>query len=168
MRFSAFGLAAGRRLQPAFDVEQHPRAVRMLADRLEHQLPINTVEVGLDVEIERPVVAPAALTSRARHRSQTCRVCSHRSRGGTPAPRSAPGNVGRLPGRLGRRQLEYPTAERPHHPALEFRPAAPAEESNSLTTIDSKVYRGCLLDQPRTPQSTAHLLRPLRGWPSHS
>src|SRR5215475_9978478 len=53
-----------RRLQPTFDVEQHPRTIRMLADRLEHQLPINTVEVGLDVEIQHPVIAPAALTSR--------------------------------------------------------------------------------------------------------
>src|SRR5262245_40203168 len=38
----------------------------MFADRLEQQLPINTVEVGLDVEIEYPVVAPAAL-SRCAH-----------------------------------------------------------------------------------------------------
>jgi hypothetical protein len=40
-----------RRLQPAFDVEQHPTAIRMLPDRLEHQLPINTVEIGLNVVI---------------------------------------------------------------------------------------------------------------------
>src|SRR5215813_3411570 len=39
----------------------------MLADCLEHQLPINTVEVGLSVQIEHPVVAPAAL-SRCAHR----------------------------------------------------------------------------------------------------
>src|SRR6202008_4942914 len=38
-----------RRLQPAFDVEQHPRAVRVMADRLEQQLPIDTVEVTFDV-----------------------------------------------------------------------------------------------------------------------
>src|SRR5215475_15791583 len=54
------------RLQPAFDVEQHPAAIRMLANRLEHQLPIKTVEVGLNVKIEHPVIAPAAL-SRCAH-----------------------------------------------------------------------------------------------------
>src|SRR4029450_12248322 len=55
-----------RRLQPAFDVEQHPTASRMLTDRLEHQLPINTVEIGLNVQIKYPAVAPAAL-SRCAH-----------------------------------------------------------------------------------------------------
>src|SRR5215470_7296072 len=55
-----------RRLQPAFDVEQNPSAIRMFADRLEHQLPIKTVEIGLDVQIKYPVVAPAAL-SRCAH-----------------------------------------------------------------------------------------------------
>ena len=33
-----------RRLQPALDVKQHPRAVRMMTDRLQQQLPIDTVE----------------------------------------------------------------------------------------------------------------------------
>src|SRR5437899_5330968 len=37
----------------------------MTTDRREHQLPINAVEVGFYVEIEHPVVAPAALTSLA-------------------------------------------------------------------------------------------------------
>ena len=37
----------------------------MLANRLEHQLPIEAVKETLNVEIEHPVVAPAALTSRA-------------------------------------------------------------------------------------------------------
>lgn len=37
----------------------------MLADSLEHQLPIDGVEKRLHVEIEHPVVAPTALTSRA-------------------------------------------------------------------------------------------------------
>src|SRR5438105_2784046 len=37
----------------------------MMTDRLEHQLPINAVEVGFYVEIEHPVIAPAALTSLA-------------------------------------------------------------------------------------------------------
>src|SRR5919201_3459749 len=53
------------RLQPALYVEQRPRAVRMLADGSEHQLPIDAVEKSLDIEIEHPVVAPTALTSRA-------------------------------------------------------------------------------------------------------
>src|SRR5215510_898562 len=66
-RHDAAILHLHRRFQPAFDVEQHPTAVRMLADCLEHQLPINTVEVGLSVQIEHPVVAPAAL-SRCAHR----------------------------------------------------------------------------------------------------
>ena len=37
----------------------------MMTDRLEHQLPIDAVEEALDVEIENPVVAPAALASLA-------------------------------------------------------------------------------------------------------
>src|SRR5262252_1435651 len=53
------------RLQPAFDVEQHPRTIRMMTDGLEHQLPINAVEEALDIEIKNPVVAPAALASLA-------------------------------------------------------------------------------------------------------
>ena len=35
----------------------------MMADRREQKLPIDAVEEALDVEIEHPVVAPAALTS---------------------------------------------------------------------------------------------------------
>ena len=33
-----------RRLQPTLDVEQHPTAIRMVTERLEHQLPIEAVE----------------------------------------------------------------------------------------------------------------------------
>src|SRR5262245_4138101 len=51
--------------QPALDIEQHPRLVRMTTDRPEHQLPIDAVEIGFYVEIEHPVVAPTALTSLA-------------------------------------------------------------------------------------------------------
>src|SRR3981189_2001220 len=36
-----------RSLQPALDIKQYPRAVRMSTDRLEHQLPIDAVEVPL-------------------------------------------------------------------------------------------------------------------------
>src|SRR5918993_435194 len=53
-----------RSLQPALDVKQHPRAVRMVTDRLEQQLPIDAVEVTLDVDIEHPVEPPAALPRR--------------------------------------------------------------------------------------------------------
>src|SRR3954464_1720364 len=54
-----------RSLQPALDIEQHPRLVRMTTDRPEHQLPIDAVEIGFYVEIEHPVIAPTALTSLA-------------------------------------------------------------------------------------------------------
>src|SRR5215467_7946730 len=64
-RHDAAVLHLHRRLQPALDVEPHPHAVRMMTDRLEQQLPIDTVEVTFDVDVERPVVAPAALTSLA-------------------------------------------------------------------------------------------------------
>ena len=37
----------------------------MMTHRLEQQLPIDTVEVTFDVDVEHPVVAPAALTSLA-------------------------------------------------------------------------------------------------------
>src|SRR3982074_647233 len=37
----------------------------MLADRLEEQLPVDTVEEGAYIEIEHPVVAPTALASLA-------------------------------------------------------------------------------------------------------
>jgi len=64
-RHDAAILHLHRRLQPALDVEQHPPTVRMMTDRLEHQLPIDTVEEALDVEIEHPVAPPTALASRA-------------------------------------------------------------------------------------------------------
>src|SRR5689334_17575270 len=64
-RHDAAVLHLHRRLQPALNVEQHPRAVRMMTDCLEQQLPIDTVEVALYVDIEHPVVAPAALTGLA-------------------------------------------------------------------------------------------------------
>src|SRR5438094_8292528 len=54
-----------RSLQPALDIEQHPRLVRMMTDRPEHQLPIDAVEIGFYVEIEHPLVAPTALASLA-------------------------------------------------------------------------------------------------------
>src|SRR5262249_43009585 len=49
-------------LQPALDVEQHPRTVRVFVDRLEKKLPVDAVEIAFEVDIEHPVVPPAALT----------------------------------------------------------------------------------------------------------
>src|SRR3981081_2434984 len=59
-----------RSVQPALDIEQHPRLVRMTTDRPEHQLPIDAVEIGFYVEIEHPVLAPTALTSLAHRVAQ--------------------------------------------------------------------------------------------------
>src|SRR5476651_1837006 len=64
-RHDAAILQLDRSLQPALDIEQHPRLVRMTTDRPEHQLPIDAVEIGFYVEIEHPVIPPAALTSLA-------------------------------------------------------------------------------------------------------
>src|SRR5262245_8029306 len=137
-----------RRLQPALDVEQHPRAIRVMADSLEQQLPIDAVEETFDVEIEHPVVAPAALTS-----------CTH----GIKCRSAGPVTIGisverRLQVRLQETTSDFqrdplpsvcPTGASRHSP-LESQPAAPAEESRSLRTTDSKVCRGCSKDQPRT------------------
>src|SRR5262245_25962673 len=140
----------------------------MVADSPEHQLPIDAVKETFDIEIEAPSrSANSAHEPCARHRSQTCRVGSRRSRGETPAPQSAPDSVGRLPERCGPQPSERPTVAS-HHSPLECRPAAPAEESSSLTTADSRVYRGCPKGWPRTPQSTVHPRQPLPGWPSHA
>src|SRR5215510_16188848 len=54
-----------RRLQPAFDVEQYPRTIRMMTDCFEQQLPIDAVEVAFYIDVEHPVIAPAALPCRA-------------------------------------------------------------------------------------------------------
>src|SRR6266446_8899475 len=64
-RHDAAILHLHRSLQPALDVEQHPWTVRMMTDGLEQKLPIDAIEEALDVEIEHPVAAPAALASRA-------------------------------------------------------------------------------------------------------
>ena len=54
-----------RNSQPALDMEKHPRTVRMMANRLEHQLPIDAVKIAPDVKIKHPVVPPATLTGRS-------------------------------------------------------------------------------------------------------
>src|SRR5208282_1304912 len=64
-RHDAAVLHLHRSLQPALDVEQHPGAIGMTTDRPEHQFPIYAVEVPFDVDIEHPVVSPAALTGLA-------------------------------------------------------------------------------------------------------
>src|SRR5437879_361595 len=57
-------------------------------------------------------------------------------------PGEVPGNAERPPGRCGRRPSECLTVAS-HHSPLEYRPAAPVEESSSLTTAGSRVCRGC-------------------------
>ena len=49
------------RLQPSFDVEKHPRTVRVFADRTHQQVYVDAIEEVLDVKIEHPCVAPASL-----------------------------------------------------------------------------------------------------------
>src|SRR5260370_24057826 len=59
-----------RRRQPALHIEQHPAAVGMCPHSLEEQIMWNRVEERLYVEVEHPVVSPAALTGRARTTSR--------------------------------------------------------------------------------------------------
>jgi hypothetical protein len=75
--------------------------------------------------------------------------------------------IGQLPGRHGQQPLECPTGAF-RHPPSEYPPVVPAEESSSLTTAGSRAHRGCLIDQPQSPQSSVRLLQPLPGWPSPS
>lgn len=49
------------RLQPSFDVEKHPRTVRVFADRTHQQVYVDAIEEVLDVKIKHPCVAPASL-----------------------------------------------------------------------------------------------------------
>ncbi len=120
----------------------------------------------LIVEIEHPVVAPTALPSLAHGLDRRfAGSVAVGSRNETPAPRSAPDSVGRPPERCGQQPSERPTIASPHSP-LEYRPAALAEESSSLTTAGSRACRGCPKGWPRTPQSTVRPRQPLRGWPS--
>src|SRR5215471_7808626 len=95
-----------------------------------------------------------------RRRLQTCPDGSRRSRHERPAPGSAPDNDGRPPERCDRRRSECPTAAS-RHSLSGCRPAAPAEESSSPRTSDSRVCRGCPRGWPQSPQSTVHPLQPL-------
>src|SRR6266567_7118749 len=52
---------ANRCLQPSFDVQQHPFAVRVPPHRPHQEFWINFIEETLDVEIKHPVITPAAL-----------------------------------------------------------------------------------------------------------
>src|SRR3981081_1731586 len=51
-----------RRRQPSFDVEQRPFALHVLPDSPQQELVINIVEQTFDIELQNPVVSPAALT----------------------------------------------------------------------------------------------------------
>src|SRR5215831_12171036 len=95
-----------------------------------------------------------------RRRLQTCPDGSRRSRHERPAPGSAPDNDGRPPERCDRRPSGCPTAAS-HHSLSGYRPAAPAEESSSPRTSDSRVCRGYPRGWPQSPQSTVHPLQPL-------
>ena len=53
------------RFQPSFDVEKHPRAIRVFADRTHQQIGIDSVEEALDVEIQNPRITPASLPRHA-------------------------------------------------------------------------------------------------------
>src|SRR5215469_6102560 len=48
--------------EPALNIEKHPRAIRMVANCLEQQRPIDAVKIALNVNIEHPVEPPAALS----------------------------------------------------------------------------------------------------------
>jgi hypothetical protein len=48
-----------------------------------------------------------------------------------------------------------------------YPPGAPAAACSCLTTVGSRACRGWRRAEPRSPGSTAHLLQPLPGWPSH-
>src|SRR5258708_4402814 len=126
--------------------------------RIEVRPSIVTVRTS---KFEAPLIAREP---RARHRLQICQVGSHRNRGETSAPRSAPSSVGQPPERRGQPPSECPTVAS-HHSPLEYRPVALAEESSSLTTVGSRACRGCPIGWPRTPQSTGHPRQPLPGWP---
>src|SRR5271167_3640858 len=120
----------------------------MMTNRLEYQLPINAVEIGFYVEIEHPVVAPAALTSLVhgidrrfagpvaigvgmKHRLQTrLQIATDNFLGDTVSNRW--------------------NAQRARS-AIRFRNIHASQrrkESSSLTTAGSRARRGCLIDQP--------------------
>ena len=53
-------LGLGGRFEPTLDVQEHPRAVRVLTDRVHHQGVIDVVEEPPDVQVHDPIVTPAA------------------------------------------------------------------------------------------------------------
>ncbi len=48
-------------LQPSFDVEKHPRAIRVLADCTLQQRGIDAIEEALDIQVQNPRITPASL-----------------------------------------------------------------------------------------------------------
>src|SRR3990172_13118165 len=54
-----------RGLQPSFNVQKHPRTVRMPTNGPHQQISRNAVEIALDVQVKNPGMAPASLPRRA-------------------------------------------------------------------------------------------------------
>src|ERR1039457_3966550 len=63
-------LAHRRRLQPPFDIQQRPFAVRMLPQCLHDQTVVESVKRSFDVKLQHPVEPP---TSLARHPNRVYR-----------------------------------------------------------------------------------------------
>ena len=149
----------------------HPRLVGVRGDRLEHQVPRDAVEELPDVQIDHPVVPPAALAAR-------CDRVDRRP------PRPVAVGIG-VEDRFGR-PLQYPA--RPpsgrfcpprweprvcgsrRHAASVSPPPAPGAENMTPTTSDSRSCTDCSSDPSRSPPSTPcpHPVRPCSHAPSHT
>src|SRR5262249_38878398 len=132
------------------------------------QFPIDAVEEALDVEVENPIVAPAALAGLGHG--------IDRRFAGTVAV--GVGMKSWLQDRLQKATDDLLSdaigdcrnAQRPR-PAIRLRDVDPPHRRRKvapLRTSDSRACRGCPRGWPRSPQSTVHLLQPLPGWPSHA
>ena len=49
------------RLEPTLNIEQHPRALRVMSNRSHQEIMIDPIKEALHVEIENPVIAPTPL-----------------------------------------------------------------------------------------------------------
>ena len=123
----AFRPPVGRELRATAEIEENPRALRVLPHGSKHQFVVEIIEESLDVQINHPVIAPAPLPRTVRpHPARTCRVdtrrnpgwkCgstqrlqihlrppseqSDRHRGNAQAPRRPPSSFGIVTGRTG-------------------------------------------------------------------
>ena len=79
-----------RHSQPPLDIQQHPAAIGDRLHRFDDQVPRYLVEELLDIKIDRPVVLPAPCRHAPSASWADTSGGSHRSPGGTWAPRSAP------------------------------------------------------------------------------